>query len=304
MSSVSKVHMTPQGPQISSLVQGYWRMAEWGRNTQQHLRFLEQHMELGITTVDHAHVYGEPPCETLFGDVLKLAKPLRESIQIITKCGIELVSPANADGKVNHYNCAYDNIVASVDLSLARLNTDFIDVLLIHRPDYLLDADEVARAFERLYADGKVRHFGVSNFKPEQFSLLQSRLDRALVTNQVEINPLNMAALEDGTLDQLQTLRVRPMAWSCLAGGRFFNDQSAAVSRTKTVLSKVADEIGADSFEQVLYAWALRLPSKPIPIIGSGKIERVKSAVTAMNLKLSREQWYRIWVAAKGHGVP
>jgi len=149
-----------------------------------------------------------------------------------------------------------------------------------------------------------VQHFGVSNFTVSQFALLQSRLDFSLVANQVEINPINMGAISDGTLDQLHQNRVRPMAWSCLAGGRVFTETSEQMSRLNSTLSDIAEEIDAVSIDQVLYAWCLALPSKPVAIVGSGNIERVKAAVDALKFKLSREQWYRIWVASNSYGVP
>jgi predicted oxidoreductase len=184
------------------------------------------------------------------------------------------------------------------------LNVDEIDVLLIHRPDVLMDADEVAEAFSELHKVGKVKHFGVSNFTPRQFELLQSRLGKPLVTNQVEINPLNFEVAHDGTLDQMQTLRVRPMAWSCLGGGSIFTGDTEQAVRVRNELEAIREEVGANSIDEVIYAWVRRLPSKPMPIIGSGKIERVHSAVNALNIELTREQWYRVWVASKGHGVP
>ncbi|GAL04143.1 oxidoreductase aldo/keto reductase family [Photobacterium aphoticum] len=188
--------------------------------------------------------------------------------------------------------------------SLSRLNVDNIDVLLIHRPDVLMDADEVAEAFAELKAQGKVNHFGVSNFTPSQFDLLQSRLEAPLVTNQVEINPLNFEVAHDGTLDQLQMKRTKPMAWSCLAGGDIFSGQSEQAVRVRNELEAIREEIGAASIDQVIYAWVRRLPSQPLPIIGSGNIDRVRAAVDALTLTLTREQWYRVWVASKGHGVP
>lgn len=207
-------------------------------------------------------------------------------------------------GKINHYDTSAKHIYQSVDNSLERLGVDEIDVLLIHRPDALMDADEVAGAFSELHKVGKVKHFGVSNFSPSQFELLQSRLGKPLVTNQVEINPINFEVVHDGTLDQLQLLRTRPMAWSCLAGGELFNAKSEQAKRIRAELELIKEEIGAQSIDQVIYAWVLRLPSKPLPIIGSGQISRVKAAVSALELELSREQWFRIWVASKGHGVP
>ncbi|MGX1924225.1 aldo/keto reductase [Vibrio sp. NH-7] len=287
-------------PVFSPLIQGYWRMAEWGMTTQEQHAFVKQHVELGITTVDHAPVYGpDSACERLFGEVLALDSQLREQIQIVSKCGIY----RGYGNQVNHYDSGKAAIVKSVDESLTRLNTDHLDVLLLHRPDLLMDADEAAEAFADLKAAGKVKHFGVSNFTPAQFALLQSRLDTPLITNQVEINPVNLHVTEDGTLEQLQQARVRPMAWSCLAQGELFSGQSEQLTRLRATLDEVAQEVGASSIDQVVYAWVMRLPSRPVPIIGSGKIERVKTAVAAMDLTLTKEQWYRIWTASKGHDV-
>ncbi|MDP4494197.1 aldo/keto reductase family oxidoreductase [Vibrio sp. AH4] len=302
--TVQKVTMAQQGPELSELVQGYWRLAEWNMTPQQRLTFLKQHIELGISTVDHADIYGGYQCEALFGEALALDPSLREQIQIVTKCDIKLCNPNFPERKINHYDTSAAHIYQSVNNSLERLGVNDIDVLLIHRPDVLMNADEVAEAFSELHKVGKVKHFGVSNFSPAQFDLLQSRLGKLLVTNQVEINPLNFDVAHDGTLDQLQRLRIRPMAWSCLGGGAIFSGQTEQAQRVRAVLEEIRVELGAESIEQVIYAWVRRLPSQPLPIIGSGKIERVQSAIAALSLELSREQWYRVWVASQGHGVP
>ncbi|MFW1467346.1 aldo/keto reductase family oxidoreductase [Vibrio parahaemolyticus] len=301
---VAKVVTAPNGPEFSELVQGYWRAADWGMTAQERLSFLKQHIELGITTVDHADIYGNYECEALFGEALALDKSVRDQIQIVTKCDINLCGDKTPERKMNHYDTSSAHIYQSVNNSLERLNVDEIDVLLIHRPDVLMDADEVAEAFTELHKVGKVKHFGVSNFTPRQFELLQSRLGKPLVTNQVEINPLNFEVAHDGTLDQMQMLRTRPMAWSCLGGGSIFSGESEQSIRVRNELEAIREEVGATSIDQVIYAWVRRLPSKPIPIIGSGKIERVQTAVNALNIELNREQWYRVWVASKGHGVP
>ncbi|EKO3430589.1 aldo/keto reductase family oxidoreductase [Vibrio fluvialis] len=301
---VAKVTIASQGPEFSELVQGYWRLGEWGMTAQERLTFLKQHLELGITTVDHADIYGNYECEQLFGEALALEPSLREQLQIVTKCDIKLCSAKFPERKINHYDTSAAHIYQSVNNSLERLHVNEIDVLLIHRPDVLMDADEVAEAFTELHKVGKVKHFGVSNFSPAQFELLQSRLGKPLVTNQVEINPLNFDVAHDGTLDQMQMLRTRPMAWSCLGGGAIFNGDSEQAQRVCAVLEELREELGAESIDQVIYAWVRALPSKPLPIIGSGKIERVQAAVEALDLTLSREQWYRVWVASKGHGVP
>ncbi|GEK13464.1 aldo/keto reductase [Aliivibrio fischeri] len=301
---INKTTIAPQGPQFSELVQGYWRLGDWGMTPQERLRFLKQHIELGITTVDHADIYGGYQCESLFGEALALESSLRDSIEIVTKCDINLCTPDFPNRKINHYDTSKAHIINSVNNSLERLNITEIDVLLIHRLDVLMNADEVADTFNQLQKEGKVKHFGVSNFTPSHFDLLQSRLDKPLVTNQVEINPLNFEVAHDGTLDQLQMNRIKPMAWSCLAGGEIFSGQSEQVIRVRNVLEELKEEVGAQSIDQVIYAWVRKLPSSPLPIVGSGKIERVKAAVDAMNIELTREQWYRVWVESKGHGVP
>ncbi len=165
----------------------------------QRLSFLKQHIELGISTVDHADIYGNYSCEALFGEALALEPSIREQIEIVTKCDIKLCSEQFPSRKINHYDTGKAHIVESVNNSLSRLQVENIDVLLIHRPDVLMDADEVAEAFAELKQQGKVNHFGVSNFSSSQFDLLQSRLEAPLVTNQVEINPLNFEVAHDGT---------------------------------------------------------------------------------------------------------
>ncbi|TLU69843.1 MULTISPECIES: aldo/keto reductase [Enterobacteriaceae] len=297
---VQRITLAPQGPEFSRFVMGYWRLMDWNMSAQQLASFIEEHLDLGITTVDHADIYGGYQCEAAFGEAMKLSPALRQRMEIVTKCGI--ATTAKAEHALGHYITDRDHIVRSAEQSLTHLATDYLDLLLIHRPDPLMDADEVAEAFLALHQSGKVRHFGVSNFTPAQFALLQSRLPFTLATNQVEISPVYQPLLLDGTLDQLQQLRIRPMAWSCLGGGRLFNDESFQPLRDE--LAQVAQELNAETIEQVVYAWILRLPSQPLPIIGSGKIERVRSALAAEQLNMTRQQWFRIRKAALGYDVP
>lgn len=297
---VQRIALAPQGPEFSRFVMGYWRLMDWNMSPQQLVSFIESHLDLGVTTVDHADIYGGYLCEAAFGEALKLAPHLRARMEIVSKCGI--ATTAKPEHVLGHYITERDHIIRSAEQSLVNLATDHLDLLLIHRPDPLMDADEVAEAFLHLHQSGKVRHFGVSNFTPAQFSLLQSRLPFTLATNQVEISPVHQPLLLDGTLDQLQQLRIRPMAWSCLGGGRLFND--AAFQPLRDELARVAQELNAETIEQVVYAWVMRLPSAPLPIIGSGKIERVRSALGALNLQMTRQQWFRIRKAALGYDVP
>ena len=301
MSCVRKVLMAPQGPEFSQLVQGYWRLGTWAMSAQERLTFLNQHLELGISTVDNAAIYGDS--EQLFGEALALQPSIREQIQIVSKFGINGIADTMGEKRVSHYDSSRSLIISSTENSLKRLGVEQLDALLVHRPDFLMDVDVMAETFAELKASGKVKHFGVSNFSASQFELLQSRLDAPLITNQVEINPINFDVLEDGTTDQLQRLRVSPMAWSCLAGGDIFSSMSDQAKRLRGTLLELQTELGASSIEQVIFAWVLKHPVNAVALIGSGKIERVKDAVGALELQMNTEQWYRIWTASKGHNV-
>jgi len=297
---LQRLQIAPQGPEFSRMVMGYWRLMEWQMSPQQLNTFIEQHLESGITTVDHADIYGGYQCEAAFGQALQLKPALRDQLELVTKCGI--ATTAKPEHVLGHYRTDKQHILQSAENSLRHFHTDHLDLLLIHRPDPLMEADEVAEAFVQLHQSGKVKYFGVSNFTPAQFSLLQSRVPFTLTTNQLEISPIHQELLLDGTLDQCQQLRIRPMAWSCLGGGDIFHAAEYQVLRDE--LEHVREEIGAETIEQVIYAWVLQLPSRPLPIIGSGKIERVRNAAAAVDLPLSRQQWFRIRKAALGYDVP
>ncbi|WNN46293.1 aldo/keto reductase [Winslowiella toletana] len=297
---LKRLQIAPQGPEFSRLIMGYWRLMEWGMTPQQRVSFIEQHLELGITTTDHADIYGDYQCEAAFGQALRLAPSLRQRLELVTKCGI--ATTAKPENRLGHYITDSAHIIRSAENSLRHFSTDYLDLLLIHRPDPLMDADEIAAAFLSLHQSGKVKHFGVSNFTPAQFALLQSRLPFTLATNQLEISPLHQPAILDGSLDQCQQLRIKPMAWSCLGGGRLFSD--AEFQPLRDELTAVMAETGADNIEQLVYAWVMRLPSQPLPIIGSGKIERVRAALRASEIELTRQQWFRIRKAALGYDVP
>ncbi|MHC6657162.1 aldo/keto reductase [Aeromonas salmonicida] len=298
--SVSRLALHAQGPTFSRLIMGYWRLIEWQLSPAALLDLMKYHLDLGVTTIDHADIYGGYQCEEAFGNALRLEPSLRDRMEIVSKCGIALT--AKPEHALNHYNTGKAHIIASAEDSLRKLATDHLDLLLIHRPDPLMDADEVADAFISLKQAGKVKHLGVSNFSARQFELLQSRLPFPLVTNQLEISPLNQSTTLDGTLDLCQQLRIKPMAWSCLGGGRLFDGQEYAPLRAE--LEQIRHEVGAQNIEQLVYAWVMMLPSQPLPLIGSGKRERIAAAVAAESIALTRQQWFRIRKAALGYDVP
>lgn len=302
--AVSRQVLSENGPSFSRLVHGLWRLAEWGITTDETINIITGCVGLGITTFDHADIYGDYACEGIFGEALAKSGISRDKVELITKCGIKLVSPNRPTHTSKHYDTSRDHIVESVENSLKNLRTEYVDLLLIHRPDPLMDADEVAEAFTQLKQSGKVLYFGVSNSEVGQFELLQSRLDVALVTNQIEYSVMNMDAQANGVLDMCQRLRISPLAWSPLAGGRLFTNDSPKAHRLRSTLEEIAEELGAPSVQQVALAWILKHPCRIVPILGTGKMERIEQAVEAERLDLSRAQWFKIWSASTGTEVP
>ncbi len=304
MNPTSRIHLHPQGPDFSRIAFGCWRLAQWALATQELRALVESVLDLGITTFDHADIYGDYRCEQLFGEMLATAPALRARMQLVSKCDIRLVSQRRPQNTRHVYDTTVAHIRASAEHSLRVLHTDHLDLLLLHRPDPLMDADEAAGALDALVASGKVRHVGVSNFTPAQVELLAARLKAPLVTNQLELSPLNLSPFLDGTLDQCQRLRMAPMAWSPLAGGRLAAGGDERAARVRAALAKVAGETGAASPEQVAYAWLLRHPARILPVTGSGRIGRVREAAGALGLALTREQWFDVWCASTGTPLP
>jgi len=300
----SRIKISPDGPEFSRMVHGLWRLKDWNKSPAEIQKVIHSCLQLGITTFDHADIYGDYDCESLFGAALAESSVRREDIELVTKCGIKLVSKNRPETSIKHYDTSASHIVDSVENSLKNLRTDYIDLLLIHRPDPLMNAEEVGKAFSRLRKSGKVLHFGVSNFLPSQFELLSSQTDVPLVTNQIEFSVLNLEAQDNGTLDMCQRLRISPMAWSPLGGGTLFHDNTERIVRLRQVLKDIADELGAKSIDQIALAWILNHPANFVIVLGTGNLNRIKTAVEAEKIKLSREQWFTIWTASMGREVP
>ena len=288
--------------EISRIVHGYWRAVQWNLSEQKLLRLIEQTTELGINTFDHADIYGNYTCESLFGNALSLNKSLRDKIKIVTKCGITRVENNQTGKTQNNYNYSFEHIVSSVEKSLKNFKTDYIDLLLLHRPSPFFDPDAVSKAFNHLRSSGKVLYFGVSNFNPRQFEMLKSYFND-LVTNQVEISPLNLEHFQNGNIDFFLKENIHPMAWSPLAGGRLFSPVTEHEKDVSNTINEIADELNT-SPDKVIFSWLLKHPAGIIPITGSGNIERIKSAAEAINVKMTLEQWFRIYIAANGKPLP
>jgi predicted oxidoreductase len=288
------------GLELSRIVAGMWRMVEWNMTVEQRIALIEQCVAMGVTSFDHADIYGNYGVEGLFGEALRAQPSLRDRIQLVSKCGIKLLSNKRPEHTIQHYDTTAGHIVASAEESLRQLHTDRLDLLLIHRPDPLMDFDEIAEAFTRLKQAGKVRHVGVSNFSRHQFEALNRRVE--LATNQVEFSPLHVAPMFDETFDGLQDLGIAPMIWSPLAGGRLFTSNEANAENLRLVVKEIADRL-RQPFASVIFAWIMQLPSHPIPLTGSGRVEAIAVAVAGTSFKLSRADWFAILRAARGHEV-
>lgn len=301
---ISRIKISPEGPELSRIAHGLWRLKDWGKSRAEIQEIIDSCLQLGITTFDHADIYGDYNCESLFGAALAESSVRREDIELVTKCGIKLVSENRPDVSIKHYDTSASHILDSVENSLKNLKTDYVDLLLIHRPDPLMNASEVGEAFSRLRESGKVLCFGVSNFLPSQFELLSSQTDVPLVTNQIEYSVLNTEAQDNGMLDMCQRLRISPMAWSPLGGGKLFHGHTERIVRLRKVMKDIADELSGDSIDQVALAWILNHPAQFVVVLGTGNLDRIRRSAGAEELKLSRQQWFRIWTASTGHEVP
>jgi predicted oxidoreductase len=260
---------------------------------------LARAVERGIYTIDLADIYGDYTGEQQFAAAWALTGLRREQITLVTKCGICIPSDQFPAYSVKHYNSSVDHIQASVERSLRMLRTDYLDVLLLHRPDFLMHPAEVAQCFARLHQSGKVLHFGVSNFSPSQVEMLQAFCERPLVVHQLQVSAMHRNALTDGCLDQCLRLGIRPMAWSPLGGGHMLTQEV----RLASALALIATELGAQSPEQVLLAWLLAHPSAIVPIVGTGQILHLDQAADALDIQLSRQHWYQVLQAACGQAV-
>lgn len=289
--------------QLSRIIAGTMKWGIWGArfSTADYEQMIRTCIEVGITSFDHADIYGDYTTEAEFGAVLQQHPSLRQQLQLITKCGIKKVSANRPQHQIKSYNSSYNHLIASVETSLEQLHTDYLDVLLLHRPDVLLDADEVARAVQDLKAQGKILHFGVSNFRRWQVDLLRSRLP--VEANQVQCSILQLDPFTDGTLDQCQQHRITPMAWSPMGGGNLFGaGEDERLQRITAVATLLAAQHGTRP-DMVVLAWLLQHPSVIHPVLGTTQPERIKKTTEALQLQLTAEEWYMLWRASTGREV-
>ena len=280
---------------------GCMRWGVWGENftTNQYEQIINQCLAIGLNVFDHADIYGHYTTEADFGDALKGNTSLRNQIKIITKCGINMLTPNRPHHAIKSYDTSANHITKSVEQSLQNFHTDYIDTLLIHRPDILMHVEEIAATITTLKSAGKIKSFGVSNFTTSQVALLNKYIP--IEHHQVEISLTNLNAFDNGVLDQCQLENIEAQSWSPMGNGIFTEktEQNTRILAEAESLAKTYE----CSVNQVLLAFLYAHPSQIVPVIGTTKFERIQEAAKAMEIELTREDFYKLWTASTGKEV-
>jgi predicted oxidoreductase len=287
---------------FSKVIAGTMNWGVWGAkfSSQDYLTMIEKCLEYEVTSFDLADIYGHYTLEEEFGKALSGKSSIRDKIQLITKCGLKLVTPNRPEHKIQSYDTSRSHIIQSVENSLKNLATGYIDVLLIHRPDPLMDPAEIAEVFSTLRSQGKVLHFGVSNFNASQANMINAAFP--IIANQIEISIIKLSCFTDGTLDHCIKENITPMAGSPLGGGKFFEEEDDRNRRIKAVSQWLAEKYSVLP-EQILLAWLMKHPSRIKPVLGTAKHEQIKLAIEAATLDITREDWFMLWRASRGKEV-
>ncbi|MDQ6471343.1 aldo/keto reductase [Flavobacterium sp. LHD-80] len=286
---------------LSPIISGTMNWGIWDKNlsTKEMENLIQISIENKITTFDHADIYGDYTTEADFGKAFKASKISREKLQLITKCGIQMIAEKRPENKIKHYDYSKDYIIWSVEESLKKLKTDYIDVFLLHRPSPLMQADEIAEAVEKLKSDGKIIDFGLSNFTNSQTELIRQKTEVSY--NQVQFSATHFEPMVDGSLDYMQTHGIRPLSWNPL--GTVFREDTKKTRRLKKLFSVLLEKyhLGADT---LLLAWILKHPAGVIPIAGTVNVARIQSLLKAVELDMDKEDWFAIWTESMGDDVP
>ena len=287
--------------QLSTIIAGVMNWGVWDKNLniKEFTHLINLFIENGITTFDHADIYGGYTTEASFGKALSESKINREKIQLITKCGIQYVSENRPNNRIKHYEYSKDYIIWSAENSLKNLQTDYLDVFLLHRPSPLMQADEIAEAVSKLKADGKIKLFGVSNFTPFQIELLRQKTEISF--NQVQFSATHYEAMIDGSLDYMQIHNIKPMAWNPL--GTVFRENTDQTFRLRQLLAKLVEKYQTGS-DIILLAWIMQHPAGVLPVIGTVNSGRIQQLMKAKSLVLDKQDWFAIWTESMGNKVP
>jgi predicted oxidoreductase len=286
---------------LSPIIAGVMNWGVWDKNlnTKEMSHLINLFFENGITSFDHADIYGGYTTEAAFGKALTESKIDRKKIQLITKCGIEHISENRPENLIKHYNYSKEYIIWSAENSLKNLQTDYLDVFLLHRPSPLMVADEIAEAVEQLKKDGKILDFGLSNFTPSQTDLIQQKTKVSY--NQIQFSATDFQPMLDGTLDHMQFHQIRPMAWNPL--GIVFREDTDQTRRLKKLFVRLIEKYKVGS-DLLLLAWIMQHPSKVIPVAGTVNVARIQQLQKAAGLILEKEDWFEIWTESMGNKVP
>ena len=288
------------GLSLSRIVYGMWRLTDDADTSQAHVQGkIETCLAQGITTVDQADIYGGYMAEELLGKALK-GTALRDKIEIVTKCNIVAQAGRHAMARVKYYDTSRAHIIASVDASLRLMGVDYIDLLLIHRPDPMMNHLETGSTLDDIVSTGKIRAVGVSNFRSWDIDLLQSAMKSPIIVNQIEISVLHHKPFTNGDISFLQQRGITPMAWSPLAGGALFDTANKSLLEA---LANVAERLESD-VTSVAVAWLLAHPVRILPVMGTKNLERIAAFRKATTLTIDRQTWYEIYTAALGEDVP
>ena len=293
---MEKIYLSDAGPKVSAAVYGFYRWEEVDNAPETMERIINLCLELGINTFDHAETYGGYQCETLFGNVMTKKSVKREDLVLFTKCGLKLPHAAQPEIRIAHYNTSREQILKSIDQSLLRLKTDYIDIFLLDHLDPISNLEETAFALQQLKDAGKIRYIGVANFSVFQHQLLASYLQLPIVTNHIELNLLNTTALDNGQLDYIKQRYMRPLASSPLAAGNIANSTTYLPVTVRKQLQELSKKYDAD-IESIAIAWILKLGA--LPLIGTTSEQRIRNIANAFQIQLDHQDWYALYNATK-----
>jgi predicted oxidoreductase len=294
---MDKIYLSDSGPKVSPAVYGFWRWEDTSSSGAAAMeKIINLCLELGINTFDHADIYGGYQCEELFGNVIKQRSFKREDIVLFTKCGVNIPHPNRPDVRVKYFDTSAAHISRSVDNSLKKLRTDYIDIFLLDQLDPLSNLEETALTLERLRTSGKIRNIGVANFSVFQHQLLASYLRAPIVTNHIELNLLNTTALDNGQLDYIKQRYMRPLAAAPLAGGRIENGTDELAIRVHYKLEEIGKKYGGN-IESIAVAWLIKLGA--LPLIGTLNEQRIRNIVNAFKIDLEQQDWYDLYNASR-----
>jgi predicted oxidoreductase len=294
---MERIYLSDSGPKVSPAIYGFYRWNTDEINIHKMESIVDLCLELGINTFDHADIYGGYQCEEMFGDIIKSKRIKREDLVLFTKCGVNLPDPSRPDIRVKYYDTSKEHILRSLESSLRKLRTDYIDIFLLNQLDPLSNLEETALTLQKLKDSGKVKNIGVVNFSVFQHQLLSSYLRTPIVTNHIELSLLNTSALENGQVDYIKQRYMRPLATAPLAEGRIAHGIDEAAVRVRKKLEELAPKYGAD-IESIAVAWLVKLGA--LPLIGTTNEQRIKNVAKAFLINLEPQDWYELYAASRG----